>query len=89
MVAAALTNAETDSLAMIGGVYTPPEWRGRGLSQAVCAALCADLLAAALTPVLYWKTPSAGAVYRKLGFQTIGVWRAVRLGPRPNVESGA
>lgn len=75
----ALTNAETINLAMIGGVYTPPQWRGRGLSQIVCSALSAELLVDAKRPVLYWDTPAAGAIYRKLGFRTVGEWRAVWL----------
>jgi uncharacterized protein len=79
ILAAALTNAETRQLAMIGGVFTKPAARGRGLSQAVCSALCQDLFAAGLQPVLYWGKPAAGAVYRKLGFRPIGHWRAVWL----------
>lgn len=79
IVATALTNAETSQLAMIGGVYTPPAMRGRGLSQAVCSALCAELLAEQKQPVLYWDTPAAGAVYRKLGFRATGTWRSVWL----------
>jgi predicted GNAT family acetyltransferase len=79
IVSTALTNAETDALAMIGGVFTPPGSRGRGLSQAVCSALCADLLADGKQPVLYWKHPAAGAIYRKLGFHTVGEWRSVWL----------
>jgi len=74
--AAALTNAETSGLAMIGGVYTLPAWRGQGLSQAVCSALCAELLSEGVQPLLYWDTPAAGAVYRKLGFHKVGVWRS-------------
>lgn len=77
--AAALTNAEAASMGMIGGVYTMPEWRGRGLSQAVCSALCADLIGEGVVPLLYWDTPAAGAVYRKLGFRRIGVWRSAWL----------
>jgi predicted GNAT family acetyltransferase len=79
IVATALTNAETSHLAMIGGVYTPPAMRGRGLSQAVCSALCAELMAAQKQPILYWDTPAAGAVYRKLGFCATGTWRSVWL----------
>lgn len=79
ILATALTNAETSKLAMIGGVYTPPPARGRGLSQAVCSALCADLIADQKQPVLYWGTPAAGAVYRKLGFRATGQWRSVWL----------
>lgn len=77
IVATALTNAETSQLAMIGGVYTPPTMRGRGLSQAVCSALCAELMAEQKQPVLYWDTPAAGAVYRKLGFCATGTWRSI------------
>jgi len=79
IVSAALTNAETSQSAMIGGVFTPPPARGRGLSQAVCSALCQELLADGKRPVLYWDTPAAGAVYRRVGFRAIGAWRSVRL----------
>lgn len=82
VAAAALTNAETAALAMIGGVFTVPEQRGRGLSQAVSSALCHELLAEGKRPVLYWDTPAAGAVYRKLGFRPVGAWRSVWLVPR-------
>jgi uncharacterized protein len=79
ILSTALTNAETQHLAMIGGVFTRPAARGRGLSQAVCSALCQDLFAAGCQPVLYWGEPVAGAVYHKLGFRPIGQWRAVWL----------
>ncbi len=80
----ALTNAETADLAMVGGVYTKPDARGRGLSRAVVSALCAELHAQKRQPVLYWVNPAAGAVYDKLGFRQIGVWRAIRLEPVEN-----
>lgn len=81
ILSTALTNAETAQLAMIGGVFTQPSARGRGLSQAVCSALCQDLFATGRQPVLYWGKPAAGAVYRKLGFRPMGEWRAVWLQP--------
>ena len=80
--AAALTNAETQTpprLAMVGGVFTLPAQRGRGLAASVCSVLCASLLADGITPVLYWKHPAAGHIYRELGFQPIGTWRSVWL----------
>jgi GNAT superfamily N-acetyltransferase len=80
--AAALTNAEVLGHAMIGGVYTHPAWRGRGLSAAVCAALCTELIQLGQRPLLYWHTPAAGAVYRRLGFRAIGDWRSIWLRPR-------
>lgn len=80
ILATALTNAEMPVQVMIGGVFTRPDQRGRGLSQAVCSALCSELLAEKKQPLLYWRNPAAGAVYRKLGFQAVGMWRAAWLG---------
>jgi hypothetical protein len=85
-VAAALTNAETSEHAMIGGVYTLPEWRSLGLSQAVCSGLCEELIALGRQPFLYWGNPTAGHVYTKLGFRPIGTWNSVRLARREEVE---
>jgi predicted GNAT family acetyltransferase len=81
ILATALTNAEMPVQVMIGGVFTRPEQRGRGLSQAVCSALCRELLAEGKQPLLYWRNPAAGTVYRKLGFRTVGLWRAAWLAP--------
>ena len=79
ILSVALTNAESKNFAMIGGVFTRPNARGYGLSQAVCSALCAELLSNRRQPILYWETPEAGRVYRKLGFKPIGSWRSVAL----------
>ncbi len=79
VLATALTNAEIRHMAMIGGVFTAPSARGRGLSQAVCSALCRELFVEGKQPALYWANPAAGAVYRKLGFCPIGHWRSVWL----------
>ena len=79
LVSAALTNAETEQAAMIGGVFTALQHRGHGLSQALCSALCRELLELGKEPVLYWDAPAAGAVYRKLGFGRTGKWRSVWL----------
>lgn len=79
ITSAALTNAETADHAMIGGVYTRPDARNQGLSRAVCSALCAELLGEGRQPFLYWDNPAAGAVYRRLGFRPIGIWRSLRI----------
>jgi len=79
IVCTALTNAEIADRAMIGGVYTLPDERGKGTARAVVSVLCADLLQRGKTPALYWVNPSAGKVYRTLGFKAIGEWRAVLL----------
>lgn len=87
LCAAALTNAETEQTAMIGGVLTASAYRGQGLSQAVCSALCCDLLREGKQPVLYWESPAAGAVYRNLGFRAIGTWRSVWLRRKEESET--
>lgn len=74
-----LTNAETRTAAMIGGVYTPPQHRGHGYAGAAMTALCRSLLDDGLRPVLYYHHPAAGAIYRRLGFRDLGLWRSVRL----------
>jgi hypothetical protein len=79
IVSAVLTNAETRTAAMIGGVYTPPPHRGHGYAGAAMVALCRSLLADGLRPVLYYHHPAAGAIYRRLGFRERGLWRSVRL----------
>ncbi len=84
IVSSALTNAETKNLAMIGGVYTPPEHRGKGYAGAAMVALCRSLIEDGLRPVLYYHHPAAGAIYRRLGFTDLGEWRAVRLARKEN-----
>ncbi len=82
ILSAALTNAEAAGMAMIGGVYTPPQYRNRGYARECVGALCEDLLKDGLRPVLYYDNPAAGAVYRRLGFHQIGIWRSVALRPK-------
>jgi len=81
IVSAALTNAETDDLAMIGGVYTPPSHRNRGYASSVMTELCRSLLNDGKRPVLYYEDPAAATVYHRLGFRERGVWRSVWLEP--------
>jgi len=79
VVAAASTSAESYSAAMVGGVWTAPHARGRGLSTAVVAALCADLLRERKRPHLFYLIDNAPAarVYAKLGFRVTGGWKVV------------
>ncbi len=81
-VSAALTNAETPEMAMIGGVFTPPDMRNRGYATACMNALCRDLLRDGIQSCLFYDNPQAGSIYRRLGFREIGTWRLARLRPR-------
>lgn len=74
VVSAAVTNAEAPRIAVIGGVYTAPAYRRKGLSTACVGALAGELLAEGRTPWLYYRNESAGRVYRHLGFRMRGEW---------------
>ena len=81
MLAAASTTAETPSAAMIGGVWTDPAWRDRGLGTAVVAALARELLAEGREPYLFYLVDNAPAarVYAKIGFRPVGPWTVVHF----------
>jgi GNAT superfamily N-acetyltransferase len=81
---AASTSAETAQAAMIGGVWTAPTARNRGLSTAVTAALARELVTEGRRPYLFYLTDNAAAahVYSQVGFSTIGRWSVIYLTPR-------
>lgn len=82
IVSAALTNVETGTMAMIGGVFTSEPFRNQGYASAAMTALCDSLLEDGLEPCLFYDDPAAGSIYRRLGFRDIGPWRMTRLRPR-------
>jgi predicted GNAT family acetyltransferase len=81
ITSAALTNTETQNLAMIGGVYTPLEFRHQGYANACMVAICQDLAADGKEACLCYDDPVAGGIYRRLGFKKIGYWRLLLLRP--------
>lgn len=78
-VAGASTSAETRMAAMVGGVWTAPEWRNRGLSTAVVTALSGELLAEGRAPYLFYRVDNAPAarVYARIGYRPTGRWMVV------------
>ncbi|MED0661621.1 GNAT family N-acetyltransferase [Geobacillus thermodenitrificans] len=78
MVAAASTTAENSLSAMIVGVCTDPEHRGKGYASAIVAKLVYDLLAEGKMPCLFYDNPDAGRIYHRLGFRDIGLWAMYR-----------
>ncbi len=83
VVAAAQCSAETEDHAMIGGVATLNQQRGRGYAAACVAALCAHLLSKGVQRVCLFYLSSnepAAALYRRLGFAPFGEWQICRLG---------
>jgi hypothetical protein len=58
--------------AQLQGIWTPPEYRGRGLATAALAAICDDLLDDVPELSLYVNDFNAPAIalYRRIGFET-------------------
>jgi RimJ/RimL family protein N-acetyltransferase len=68
-------NARLPAIVQVGGVYTPPEWRGRGYARcAVAGSLLAMRQAGAERAVLFTeeKNSAARAAYEALGFRVVG-----------------
>ena len=81
IVSCALLNVEGAEAGLIGGVYTLPDFRGRGYAAACVSALSLDLQAAGKMPCLFYENPIAGRVYQGLGFTESGRWAVQYLGP--------
>jgi predicted GNAT family acetyltransferase len=83
VISAAQSSAEGGEAAMLGGVATLPEYRGRGLSTCCVGALCRHLFDAGIKSVslFYLKdNDPAARVYDKLGFKPAGEWLLVPMG---------
>ena len=72
----ASVSARTADAAQISGVYTPPEWRGRGFATRGVGELSRRLLEHSRATCLFVNDFNAPAiaVYHKLGFTTRAAW---------------
>lgn len=72
-VAYSAFNAVLPDIVQIGGVWTPPELRGRGYGRAVVAGSLLDARARGVTrAVLFAEREDAKRAYRGLGFSVVG-----------------
>lgn len=78
IVSVAMTIVETKEAAMIGSVFTPERYRGRGYASFAMSALCEELFAEGKEPCLFYDNPSAGVIYRRLGFQDLGMFKMAK-----------
>lgn len=79
LISIAQTAAENSISAMVIGVATLPGFRGRGYAKAVVSALCADTLKEGRQFLcLFYSNPSAGRIYRSIGFQELGPYTMLR-----------
>lgn len=74
IISSASSTAENSQSAMIVGVGTLPEHQKRGLATYCMSKLCRELLAENKMLCLFYDNPSAGAIYKRIGFVDIGKW---------------
>jgi predicted GNAT family acetyltransferase len=68
-------NADVGHAVQVGGVYTPPDLRGRGnSSRAVGLHLARTRAAGRTRAVLFSGNPTAQRAYMRLGFEKIGAF---------------
>lgn len=81
IVSSALTNTETPSIGILGGIYTKPEYRSQGFSISCVSKLCMDLLNNKKEVCLFYNIndPITHNFYSKLGFNKIGDWIVVKI----------
>lgn len=75
----AATYAELDNLAVISGVITREDWRGKGIGTLAIRKLCYDLLKEGKKPCLFFYTKQAEALYKKIGFEEGSGWAKLVL----------
>jgi predicted GNAT family acetyltransferase len=72
-VAKTAFNARIPDCVQVGGVWTPPEERGRGFARAVVAGSLRDAReAGARRAILFTDNPAARKAYESIGFRKIG-----------------
>ena len=75
----AATYAELDNLAVISGVITREDWRGKGVGTLAVRKLCHDLLKEGKKPCLFYCTKQAEMFYKKIGFEEGTGWAKLVL----------
>ena len=78
LVAMTSFNAQTPTAVQVGGVWTPPELRGRGYARSLVAAHLAHARDhGAGTGILFTQDDNHAAIraYLAIGFERIGDWR--------------
>ena len=70
-------NAQIPGMVQVGGVYTPPDLRGRGHARRALALHLAASGAARAT--LFSASEAAARAYRAIGFRQIGAWTLLLL----------
>ena len=81
IVATTAFNAVIPGIVQVGGVYTPPAWRGRGYARAAVAGSLVDARdrGDADRAILFTWNPAAARAYEAIGFGRVGDYALVLL----------
>ncbi len=80
LVSSVYTTATTTTGAMIVGVATLPAYRNRGYASTLVSQLCSYCFENGLGFLcLFYDNPKAGAIYARLGFETVDRWAIMRF----------
>jgi GNAT superfamily N-acetyltransferase len=71
LVSCAQSEFETEEMALIVGVATAPDCRGRGLATVCVQALIDELKKPGRGFALQYENPDAGRIYKRLGFKRV------------------
>ncbi|MDP5272856.1 GNAT family N-acetyltransferase [Chengkuizengella axinellae] len=74
MVSTASTAAENSLSAMVVGVATLAAYKKKGYATQCMVKLCNQLLEEEKELCLFYDNPSAGVLYKRIGFEDIGFW---------------
>jgi predicted GNAT family acetyltransferase len=80
LVSLSAFNAALPDIVQLGGIYTPPQYRGRGYAKAaVAASLEAAQARGATRAVLFTSSPGAARSYEGVGFRRLGNYGLILL----------
>lgn len=88
IVSCAMVNVIGAESALVGGVFTLPEARGKGYAMACTYALSQDIQSAGLLPCLFFENPVAGRIYKRIGYEVVDTWELLFLSAKPASERG-
>ncbi len=79
IISSVATTAETSETAVLVGLMTDLEYRGKGYASLCIQKICDDLIREKKRAYLTYDNPDAGRIYRKVGFKEIGRWSMVEV----------
>lgn len=74
IVSTASTAAENSLSAMVVSVATHTNYKKKGYATKCMVKLCSQLLSEEKELCLFYDNPAAGAIYKQIGFEDIGLW---------------